>query len=43
MEKKLQELRLKHSTQKNELNKAMRIISREIGDDFDVDHVIFVF
>ena len=39
MEKKLQELRLKHSSMKNELNKAHRVISKEIGDDFDVDQV----
>ena len=39
IEKKLQELRLKYSTIKNDFNKQNRIIAREIGEDFNIDDV----
>ncbi len=39
LEKTLQEERVKTTTLKNDLNKALRIISREIGENFDIDQV----
>lgn len=40
LEKTLQEERVKTTTLKNDLNKALRIISREIGENFDIDQVL---
>lgn len=40
LEKRYQELKLSTNTLQNNLNKANRIISREIGDNFDIDAVL---
>jgi hypothetical protein len=34
------EMRLKNQNLKNELNKAHRVIAKEIGDNFDIDQAI---
>lgn len=38
-DKKLQEFRVTNSTLKNELNKAMRVLSKEVGENFALDDV----
>jgi len=40
LDKKVQELRVQSTSLKNDLNKALRVISREIGENFDVDQVL---
>jgi len=35
------QFRVQLSTAKNELNKAMRVIAKEIGEDVNVDKVAF--
>jgi len=40
LEKKLQEVKLQNTTLKNDLNKATRIISKEIGENFNIDQVL---
>eukprot|EP01017_Pseudomicrothorax_dubius_P033912 TRINITY_DN4594_c0_g1_i8.p1 TRINITY_DN4594_c0_g1~~TRINITY_DN4594_c0_g1_i8.p1 ORF type:complete len:266 (+),score=77.47 TRINITY_DN4594_c0_g1_i8:217-1014(+) len=39
-EKKLQELRIANTSLKSELNKAMRVIAREVGEDINLDKVL---
>lgn len=39
-DKKVQELRFEKQSLKNDLNKAMRIINREIGENINIDEVI---
>lgn len=34
------DFRLKNQNMKSELNKAMRVISRELGEDFNIDQVL---
>lgn len=38
-DKKIQELRFEKQNLKNELNKTMRVIAREIGENFNIDEV----
>jgi len=40
MEKKIMEMRLKIQNSKNELNKAQRLITREIGENVDIDKAL---
>ena len=40
MEKKYNEVKFQATTLKNELNKANRVIAREIGENFDIDAVL---
>jgi hypothetical protein len=39
-EKKVMEMRLKNQTMKNDLNKAMRVIAREIGDNISIEEIL---
>ncbi len=39
LDKKFQELKLQNTTLQNNFNKAMRVISREIGENTDIDSV----
>lgn len=39
-EKKVMEMRLKNQTMKNELNKALRVISREVGEQANLDELL---
>lgn len=42
-DKKVQELRFEKQSIKNELNKAMRVLTREIGENFNLDEVFSLF
>ena len=42
-DKKVQELRFEKQSLKNEINKAMRVINREIGENINLDEVFCVF
>ena len=39
-DKKIQELRFEKQTLKNDLNKASRLISREIGENINIDEIL---
>jgi hypothetical protein len=40
LERKLQEVKLHNTTLKNDFNKAMRVITREIGENISIDAVL---
>ena len=40
MEKKIMQMRLKIQSGKSELNKAQRLITREIGEGVDIDKAL---
>jgi|JI6StandDraft_1071083.scaffolds.fasta_scaffold32082_1 hypothetical protein len=39
-EKKVMEMRLKNQNMKNELNKALRVIAREVGEQTNLDELL---
>lgn len=39
-DKKLQEFRVQNNHLKNELNKALRIISKEVGENVSIDKIL---
>jgi len=43
LDKKVQELRFEKQSMKNELNKALRVIAKEIGENMNLDEVFIDF
>lgn len=39
-DKKIMEMRLLNQSMKNELNKALRVIAREVGEDVNLDQLL---